>query len=482
MRHLCYKLCFITALLLCVTHARAETDDAVFGPPESQAVEFDPQRYIDPLELLPIQVNGYWGYADRRGDIVIAPRFEWTDYFYGPFIYGVSKSGRLGAWVARYRSGGESGLMVFYQKDDGSKTYIKADDVKIGGTSGVNPDRYSEGYTVVARWVNGRQRDQVTRDLVFGTIDVTYAHALRMSDGFAAVQEELCGFIDQRGKVVIPMQYAVVRSFHDGFAAVRLTDARGGAWGFIDKAGRYHFQDKAGEVQELRSYSEGLAPIKARGKWGFMDKAQRVRVDPVYDEVRGFADGRAAVRRGDVWGYIDVTGKEVAFGFDGAWDFDIHERSGLQDNSDKAMATPLGLIRQGDGYGYINQVGEISLPARYRNAMPFFRGVARVACGEGFAYITQAGRPAWDPRRVAAYGIQGLQTPDAVEPKWLGLPGHDGQPGEPYPFEYDAPDHLAYNQQHAPNDQDSRDRQQDPTPSEPDARATEPELRRGSNR
>lgn len=504
MTHVRYGWCFIAALMLGWLPAVADTDDALFGPPESQAVEFASGRHIGPLELLPIQVNGWWGYADRRGDVVIAPRFEWVDYFYGPFAYDASRYGNLNAWVARYRSQGKSGLLVFYQQKNGSTETIKADELDIGRTSGVNPDRYSEGYTVVLRWVNQQPRYQITRDLEFGDINATYAHALRMSEGYAAVQEELCGFIDKRGKVVIPLQFAEVRSFHDGLAAVRQPVSRGNGWGFIDKTGRFRFHDKNGEIQELRSYSEGLAAVKARGKWGFLDKAQRVRIDPIYDEVRDYVDGRAAVRRGDAWGYLDVTGKEIAFGFDGAWDFDTPERSGLAGNSDNALATSLGLIRQGEGFGYIDRAGDIAIQPRYENAMPFFRGVARVKCGDSFAYIGQSGQLVWDPRRVANLGIRGLAMPEAVEPKWPGMPaladapgvadasGPDEASGEPYPFEYDIVDHLTYGQQGGQDSQNTQDRpphaqnlpdpqfeQPDSQPEQPDP---QPEQRRGSNR
>jgi WG repeat protein len=149
------------------------------------------------------------------------------------------------------------------------------------------------------------------------------------------------------------------------------------------------------------------------------------------------------VRRGTEWGYVDINGEETAWGFDGAWQFEDPTQTGLEDGTSNIRAASLGLIRQGDGYGYVNRTGRVQIEPRFESARPFFRGVARVKCGESFAYIDAAGRPIWDPRRVTRFGIRGLQSPPPVKPKWPGLPRSAGRAGgEPFPFEYDVPDYL----------------------------------------
>ena len=55
-----------STLLLCLIPAFAHADDNLFGPVEPKAVEFHPERHIDPMTLLPIEVNGRWGFADRH--------------------------------------------------------------------------------------------------------------------------------------------------------------------------------------------------------------------------------------------------------------------------------------------------------------------------------------------------------------------------------------------------------------------------------
>ena len=468
-----YGFHLLVISLLWLLPVFAEADDAIFGIPEAKAVEFKPERHIDPMELLPIEVNGQWGYADRAGNIVIAPRYEWVDYFYGPIYYSKNRGNSLYAWAARYRSHGQMGVLAFRELRSRSQTHMKGEVLEIGRASGVSPDRYHNNFVVLGRWVNDQRRYHVTRELEFGSVNITYQAALRMNDGLAAVQDgELCGYINKRGKVEVPLMFAEARSFHDNLAAVRQPATRGGGWGFIGSTGKFVFIDQANKIEELRSYHEGLAAVKVRGKWGFMDKRQHFRIETIYDEVRDFADGRAAVRRGDEWGYINTTGKEIAWGFDGAWNFDITSRSGLEGNESKALSTALGLVKQGDAYGYVNRTGKLALQPRYQNALPFFRGVARVKCGNSFAYINQDGRPVWDPRRVSRYGIRGLQVADVQGPRWSGLPGTDGTHGEPYPFEYDVEDHLPLAE---PTEPDPEER---PVPEQ---RVEEPK-RRGAGR
>ncbi len=432
----------LAVTLLWLVPAFAHANEAVLGPPKAEAVDFKPERPVDPLDLMPIEVNGRWGFADRRGDVVVEPIYEWVDYFYGPFKY----KGR-GVWLARYMSQGRMGWLAFYENRRRNAGLMKGEQLRVIKLGKGAADRYSDGYAAIGYGAENQRRHYLIGPTGDRLSETAYTGLLRMIDGLSAVQtDEWCGFMDKRGKVAIPMEFAEVRSFWDGLAAVRQMEAHGGAWGFIDKSGKLRFRDKAGEIEELRSYHEGLAAVKVHGKWGFMDKRQRTRIKPTYDEVRNFAGGCAAVRRGDEWGFLDVSGKEIAWGFDGAWYFEDATRTGLPSNTNNDRTTPLGLIRQGGGYGYISRTGRVEIKPKFENALPFFRRAARVKCGNSFAYINRSGRLIWDPRRVSRFGVRGVQVAPAVEPRWPGLPRPDGSSGEPFPFEYDVEDHLPIKQ------------------------------------
>lgn len=61
--------------------------------------------------------------------------------------------------------------------------------------------------------------------------------------------------------------------------------------------------------KDVRSYSEGLAPVKANNdRWGYVNENQRWAISPRFDEAREFKDGKAAVRMNKRWGFINKQG------------------------------------------------------------------------------------------------------------------------------------------------------------------------------
>lgn len=446
MSRLVFGFHIVAVLFLWQAPAYADTDDtdeAIFGIPEATSVEYSPERHVDPVALLPIEVNGKWGYADRRGDVVVEPKYEWVDYLYGPFKDEDIRQ----VWIARYLYEGKMDWIVFTGRKRSQSNMLKANEFRVHNGGWGAATRYASAYVVMGQGTDDARHYYLKKLDGEWMTDAIYTGMLQVKSGYSAVEiDGRCGLIDRRGEVVVPLEFAEIRSIWDGLAAVRLPDAQGGAWGFIGKSGKIRFRDKAGEIEDLLSYHHGLAGVKVGGKWGFLDKAQRGRVKPIYDEVRDFAGCCAAVRRGTEWGYIDVTGKEVAWGYDGAWSFEDEKRTGSHGSVQEIRAAKLGLVLQDGGYGYVDRTGRVALEPRYENALPFFRGVARVKCGDSFAYIDQRGRVIWDPRRVSKYGIRGLSVPPKAEPRWPGLPQADGSWGEPYPFEYDVEDHLPYEQ------------------------------------
>ena len=56
------------------------------------------------------------------------------------------------------------------------------------------------------------------------------------TEDFAAVERNgKCGYVDKKGKVVIPLTYDGMYSFSEGLAKVRIGDDETGVYSFIDK-------------------------------------------------------------------------------------------------------------------------------------------------------------------------------------------------------------------------------------------------------
>jgi hypothetical protein len=144
-------------------------------------------------------------------------------------------------------------------------------------------------------------------------IDPTYVEASDFSEGLAAVKvgDEL-GFIDTEGMIVIPLGKIPLKS---GFFRLEFQD---GLFGY------YHdntYYNKEGEValktnfDSNAPFSSGLARVVKGNKLLYIDISGTVKLTP--DISRGliisdFVNGYAMIRtRSDIYGFIDKEGKSI---------------------------------------------------------------------------------------------------------------------------------------------------------------------------
>jgi len=129
------------------------------------------------------------------------------------------------------------------------------------------------------------------------------------------------GYIDGRGKEIIPPQFIIAFDFSpEGIAAV--VDTNG--WAYIDTKGgiviRPFVFDNGPDP-----FKDGLARFLIAGKIGYFDTRGRVVIAPMFDFGRPFSEGLAVVcsgcekvyqgehwaMQGGEWGYIDKQGNPV---------------------------------------------------------------------------------------------------------------------------------------------------------------------------
>ena len=60
--------------------------------------------------------------------------------------------------------------------------------------------------------------------------------------------------------------------------------------------------------EDAKDFSEGLAPVKLKGKWGFVDKTGKEKIPCMFDSVSNFWKNIANVALGDKWGIINKWG------------------------------------------------------------------------------------------------------------------------------------------------------------------------------
>ncbi|MRR51463.1 MAG: WG repeat-containing protein [Rhodocyclaceae bacterium] len=64
------------------------------------------------------------------------------------------------------------------------------------------------------------------------------------------------------------------------------------------------------KYRNVRSYSEGLAPVQTPGgRWGFVNERQEWVIQPKFEDAREFQGGKAAVRQNGKWGFINKRGE-----------------------------------------------------------------------------------------------------------------------------------------------------------------------------
>lgn len=349
--------------------------------------------------LFPIQINNNWGLMNQDGEVIVYPRFEWTDYNFEGF--------------ARYISNGKTGfLRGDPARDDDPKEFFIIATYDYA-------DRFNEGCAVVMNDGKWGMIDKSRKQL----LPMQFDGVLRMQDGFAVVEKDgKVGFINRAGKLKIPMQFKQARSFHDGYAAVQFPNE---TWGFINKTGKIVWHDKSGNVKQLGDFHEGYAKVqgKVNGelRWGYISKAFRFRVDPLYEDARDFHFGMAAVKTQGKWGFITEAGKwAVQPQFDEVDDFDdavhssdfeeVEKDEGKRPGRDLSTASTYAMVKVGGRWGYINRIGKGGLVPQFKDAEPFFRGLARVARDDSFAYVTETGKVRFDPRVVYKLGFVDLRA------------------------------------------------------------------------
>ncbi|WBC17166.1 WG repeat-containing protein [Micromonospora sp. WMMA1998] len=123
-------------------------------------------------------------------------------------------------------------------------------------------------------------------------------------------EQQLWGYADADGELVVGYRYAEAQPFHEGLAWVRRPEAS--RWALIDSAGAALIEANNG-YRAVGPFSEGLSWVSmdGKGRWMAVDQMNIVKIPPGYEEARPFRNGLAAVRQNGGWGAVDRTGAVV---------------------------------------------------------------------------------------------------------------------------------------------------------------------------
>jgi hypothetical protein len=139
-------------------------------------------------------------------------------------------------------------------------------------------------------------------------------------DGFysglaVVVENGKAGYIDKKGRTVIPFEFDQAYGFSGNCAWVR----KGTKWGMINKQGKYVLQPvytypaivTAKELEALDGFHEGLVPVATDSLFGYVDTTGKVVIPFTYERAESFFDGLAAVYVRSKVGFINRKGEMV---------------------------------------------------------------------------------------------------------------------------------------------------------------------------
>ncbi|OHD53420.1 MAG: hypothetical protein A2014_04025 [Spirochaetes bacterium GWF1_49_6] len=372
--------------------------------------------------LLPIWVNGKWGFIDNTGKIIVAPMYD----FAFPSSDGMNM----------VKEGAKFGY------------------VNIEGKAIISP-KFTEAYPFTGGIARIKMKDFYAYINKVGQIiaSADFEEAYDLIDGLARVKlNGKYGYINSFGEVAIQPKFANAGDFHQGYAMVKFAKTVTNKsvfyfdQSFFDESlysvypAKNLVQDmmlngyigKSGEVKipfrykDARDFSEGLAAVITTnaggyGKWGYINLKGEMVIAPQFDTALDFHEGLAAVRVGSKWGYIDRNGKYVItpqFGFaddfqEGFARINIGGRitmagkcfSGKWGFVDKSgdMICPvifdwvsrfeggLARIELNGQMGVMNKDGKYKVNEKVEYIFPVFDGLARVKSAGKFGYLTDTG-------------------------------------------------------------------------------------------
>lgn len=277
-----------------------------------------------------------WGLADADGNMIVSDQWknapfsenegivfvENKDEMYEYFKVGKNpqKIGDQYFAASHFSEGlaavvtGQANARYIQYIDRSGK--VKFDLKQLSGKKIVAASRFSEGLA----WV-------LNEDQKFGYIDpsgkevikCSYDYADQFSEGLALVGTEndydgKYGFIDTKGKVVIPFQAnRGYGSFNEGFCwffdSGSEADAWDGKFGTIDKKGKTVIAPSSA-IQDANAFQGGVAVFGDGEYYGLINARGKQIVLPKYDWMAQLPAG-IVVGKGEKWGVIDCKGKDI---------------------------------------------------------------------------------------------------------------------------------------------------------------------------
>lgn len=313
----------------------------------AQATESD-YRYV-------IKVANKYGFINRKGEEVIKPQYDYAEDFLDGLAEVCNNIDKNGNQKCRYI-------------DINGKVVNKQKNVIPNLSEFSEVGEFHEGLAYACKSITDNQKQ--------------------------------CGYINEKGKIIIPLQYDYASDFSEGLAVVSKLDKNENRLlnksGYIDKKGNFVLKGNY-----FYEFSNGLASDISCSK--YFDKTGKVIVDignlgdsSIDGVCSYFNDGLLLIQlHNHYFGYVNKKGELV---------IKTNARTN-EDYSPLALTFSDGLayIELNNKWGFIDKTGKVVIKPRFiRNFdgsifedMKFKNGLARVKEKGKYGYIDKTGKFVW---------------------------------------------------------------------------------------
>ncbi len=229
-------------------------------------------------KLFRIEQNELYGLMDYQGNLVQAMEFE---------DIGACSEGRIG-----FVKDGLAGFM-----DEQGNIVIKA-----------QYEAATDFLSGISRVVFNEKVGAIRKDGSL-LLPTKFKKITAVSEDFLFAEEDKkCLLFTSVGKKVLSLSdrcaaaSAGIEGFYNGLARVE----KKGKYGFIDKKGKTVIPTV---YDQTGIFSEDLCAVRLKGKWGYINRAGKVIIEPQFEQGLAFKNKMGRVKKNGKWGLIGADGK-----------------------------------------------------------------------------------------------------------------------------------------------------------------------------
>jgi len=266
------------------------------------------------IKLIPVFIDKKVGYVDKKGKLIIPPRFLEGEYFNGEIalvqdtskLYGYIDE--TGAWIIQPKY-----IYATSFTEEKASVVLQDSMPVIINKKGEIILRPKNVY-LIGQYRNGFAQC-IFNDDSCGFIDNNLKILKKFDGEVSDFEDELAlvylnkdkcfGFFSTKGQWTIKPIYKNASSFNNGYAIVKPNKT----FGIINTQGEMILNPLFDDIKYW--WNKKLISVKTNGKWGYIDRDGNIKIPPVYNDAGSFRNGIAAVKIDEQWGFIDEEGKIV---------------------------------------------------------------------------------------------------------------------------------------------------------------------------